>query len=118
MRFFKVIFLSLLGILGVIFIIQNLEVLERTTQLKLNLHFYAMQSAAIPLWLLILFSFFLGVFTACLYGIYELLKQRQTIRTLKHNLEIVSQELKRASAAAASEVIREPEVVPRTVSEQ
>jgi uncharacterized integral membrane protein len=118
MRFFKVIFGSLLAVLGVIFIIQNREVLERTVQLKLELHFYSLQTAAIPLWILILFTFFLGVFTASLYGLYELLRQRQTIRTLKHNLEIVGQELKRASAAAASEIPREPEIVPRSVSEQ
>jgi len=113
MRFFKVIFSSLLGIMGIIFIIQNKEVLERTVQLRLDLYLRAFQSAAIPLWILILFVFFLGVFTACLYGLYELLRQRQTIRTLKHNLEIVSQELKRASAAAATEIPREPEVIPR-----
>ncbi len=113
MRFFKVIFSSLLGILGIIFIIQNKEVLERTVQLKLDLYFRAFQSAAIPLWILILFVFFLGVFTACLYGLYELLKQRQTIRTLKHNLDIVGQELKRAAAAAATEIPREPEVITR-----
>jgi uncharacterized integral membrane protein len=118
MRFFKVIFSSLLGILGIVFIVQNREVLERTIQLKLELYFHSFQSAAIPLWILILFTFFLGVFTACLYGLYELLRQRQTIRTLKHNLEIVGQELKRASAAAATEIPREPEVVPRPVSEQ
>jgi uncharacterized integral membrane protein len=113
MRFFKVIFSSILGVLAIVFIIQNREVLERSVQLKLNLYFHFLQSAAIPLWILILFSFLLGVFTASLYGLYELLKQRQTIRTLKHNLEIVGQELKRASAAAATEIPREPEIVPR-----
>jgi uncharacterized integral membrane protein len=115
MRFFKVIFSSLLGILGIIFIIQNKEVLERTLQLRLDLYFRHFYSAAIPLWILILFTFFLGVFTTCLYGLYELLKQRTTIRTLKHNLEIVGQELKRASAAAASEIpAQDPVIVPRS----
>ncbi|MHB8068548.1 MAG: lipopolysaccharide assembly protein LapA domain-containing protein [Desulfobaccales bacterium] len=113
MRFFKVIFSSLLGVLGIIFIIQNKVVLEHPLQLKLDLYFRSFQSAAIPIWILILFVFFLGVFTTCLYGLYELLRQRRTIRTLKHNLEIVGQELKRASAAAATEIPREPEVIPR-----
>ena len=113
MRFIKVIFLSLLGVLGVVFIVENREVLERTVQLKLDLYIRTFHSAAVPLWVLILFVFFLGVLTTCLYGLYELLKQRQTIRTLRHNLEIVGQELKRASAAAATEIPREPEVVPR-----
>lgn len=114
MRFFKIIFSSFLAILGIVFIIQNREVLEHSVQLKLNLYVHALQSAAIPLWILILFVFFLGVFTASLYGVYELIKQRQTIRTLKHNLEIVGQELKRASAAAASEAPREPEIIHRS----
>ncbi|MDD2902565.1 MAG: LapA family protein [Syntrophales bacterium] len=115
MRFFKIIFSSLLAVLGIIFIIQNRTVMEHSVQLKLNLYFHNLQSAAIPLWILILFTFFLGVFTASLYGLYELFKQRQNIRTLKHNLEIVSQELKRASAAAASEIpAQEPEIVHRS----
>ena len=113
MRFLKVTFASLLAVLGVIFIFQNQEELRRTVQLKLELYFSSFQSAAIPLWILLLCVFFLGVLTTSLYGLYELLKQRQTIRTLKHNLEIVGQELKRASAAAATEIPREPEVIPR-----
>ena len=112
MRFFKIIFSSLLAILGIVFIIQNRTVMEHSVQLKLNLYFHTLQSAAIPLWILILFVFFLGVFTASLYGLYELFKQRTTIRTLKHNLEIVSQELKRASASVADDITaREPEIV-------
>ena len=51
------------------------------------------------LWVLVLFAFFLGVFTASLYGLYELYQNRQTIRQLRHNLEIMARELKEASAA-------------------
>jgi cell division protein FtsX len=97
MRFFKVIFSSLLAIMGIAFIIQNLEVLTRTVQLKLDLYVRTFQSPSVHLWGLVLFTFFLGVFTASLYGLYEILKQRQTIRQLKHNLEVLSHELKRAS---------------------
>ena len=53
-----------------------------------------------PLWVLVLFCFFLGAFTASLYGIYEVIVQRQTIRQLKHNLEILASELKQAGVAA------------------
>lgn len=102
MRFIKVIFASLLGILGIMFIIQNRVVLEQTVQLKLDLYIRGFQSASIPLWILILFTFFLGVFTASLYGLYELMRQRQTIRQLKHNLEILGQELKISSAGEPS----------------
>jgi hypothetical protein len=101
MRFLKVIFATLFVMFAITFIIQNLEILTRTVQLKLDLYFTFFQTPGVHLWGLIFFSFFLGVFTASLYGIYEIIKQKQTIRQLQHNLEILSQELKQASAAGA-----------------
>lgn len=100
MRFVKVIFGSLLGIFAVVFILENRAVLEQTVQLRFDIYVFSLQTASIPLWVLILFTFFLGVFTASLYGIYELLKQRQTIRHLKQNVEILGEELKRAGVVA------------------
>jgi len=100
MRFLKVIFATVIVILGIVFIIENLEILTQRVQVHLDLYFHTFETPAIHLWGLVLFAFFLGVFTASLYGIYELIKQRQTIRQLKHNLEILGQELKHASTVA------------------
>ncbi len=100
MRFLKVIFATLIVIVGITFIIQNLEVLTHTVQLRLALYFRTFQTPEVHLWVLILFAFFLGVFTASLYGGVEIFKQRQTIRQLKHNLEILASELKQAGIAA------------------
>lgn len=106
MRFIKVIISTVIIIIGIAFIVENLEVLTHTIQVKLDLYVHTFQSPEIHLWVLVLFAFFLGVFTTSLYGLYELIKQRQTNRQLRHNLEILSQELKRAGtvaeAAAAS----------------
>jgi uncharacterized integral membrane protein len=101
MRFLRIIFSSLLIIFAIVFIIQNLEVLTQKVQLKLDLHYRTFESTQINLWILILFTFFLGIFTASLYGIYELLRQRRTIRQLRHNLEILGQEIKRGGGGAA-----------------
>lgn len=101
MRFLKVIFSTIIVLLGVVFIIENLEVLKHAVTLKLDLYFAYLESPEVHLWVIILFCFFLGVFTASLYGIYEIIVQRQTIRQLKHNLEILSQELKLASTSGA-----------------
>jgi|UniRef100_A0A7V6DP83 uncharacterized integral membrane protein len=103
MRFVKVIFGSLLGIFAVVFILENRTVLEHAVQLRFDIYVLSLQTANIPLWVLILFTFFLGVFTASLYGIYELLKQRQTIRHLRHNVEILGEELKRAGVMVKQE---------------
>jgi lipopolysaccharide assembly protein A len=102
MRFLKVILSTIIFLLAIVFIIENLEILRQTVILKLDLYLANLESPTVPLWVIILFCFFLGVFTASLYGIYEIILQRHTIRQLQHNLEILAQELKSAGAAAAS----------------
>lgn len=94
MRFFKLIFSCLLTILGIIFIIHNLETLNQQITLKFNAYFHTFQSAPITLWVLLLFVFFLGVLIASLYGVYEVIRQRHISRQLRHSLEVLSSELK------------------------
>jgi uncharacterized integral membrane protein len=111
MRFVKVIFSTVIVLLGIIFIIENLEVLKQSVRLKLELYFVTFQTPDVNLWVLVLFAFFLGVITTALYGIYDHYQQRQTIRQLRHNLEILAKELKQASAQASS-VALEPQIEP------
>jgi lipopolysaccharide assembly protein A len=115
MRFVKVIISTVIVLLGIVFIIENLDMLQQVVRLKLDLYVVSFQSPDVHLWVLVLFAFFLGVFTACLYGIYEHYQQRQTIRQLRHNLEILAKELKQASATAqASVTAPEPQITPRS----
>jgi len=115
MRFVKVIITTVIVLLGIIFIIENLEILRHGVRLKLDLYFVAFQSPDIHLWVLVLFAFFLGVFTTSLYGLYELYQQRQTIRQLRHNLEILAGELKQASATVQGSVAApEAQVAPQS----
>ena len=119
MRFVKVIFSTVIVLLGIVFIIENLEVLQHTVRLKLDLYLAAFQSPDVYLWVLVLFSFFLGVLTTALYGVYDHYQHRQTIRQLRHNLEILAKELKQASATAqamaqAPAVAPEPQIAPRS----
>jgi len=115
MRFVKVIISTVIILLGIIFIIENLEVLKQPVSLKLHLYVFNFQSPDMHLWILVLFAFFLGVFTTSLYGFYELYQQRQTIRQLRHNLEILAKELKQASVSAqASAAAPEPQIAPRS----
>ena len=113
MRFVKVIFSTVIVLLGIVFIIENLEVLKQAVRLKLDLYFITLQSPDVYLWVLVLFAFFLGVITTALYGVYDNYQQRQTIRQLRHNLEILAKELKQASITAqASAVVPEPQIDP------
>jgi uncharacterized integral membrane protein len=113
MRFIKIIISTVIILLGIVFIIENLETLKQVVSVRLDLYFFTLQSPDVHLWIIILFCFFLGVFTTSLYGLYELYKQRQTIRQLRHNLEILAKELKQASATArASAAAPEAQIDP------
>jgi len=112
MRFVKIIISTIIVLLGIVFIVENLDMLNNIVRIKMDLYFFTLQSPDIHLWVIILFCFFLGVFTTSLYGIYELVKSRQTIRQLRHNLEILARELKQASAPAESSAAPESRVVP------
>jgi uncharacterized integral membrane protein len=115
MRFVKVIFSTIIVLLGIVFIIENLEVLKHSVSLKLDLYVATFQSPDVYLWVLVLFSFFLGVLTTALYGLYEHYRQRQIIRQLRHNLEILAKEIKQANATAqASAAAPEPQIAPRS----
>ena len=108
MRFLKVIISTIIILLAIVFIIENLETLKQVVTLKLDLYLVRLESPAMHLWVLVLFCFFLGAFTSALYGIYEVIVQRQTIRQLKHNLEILALELKQAGIATEASAAAEP----------
>jgi hypothetical protein len=108
MRFVKVVITTAIVLLGIVFIIENLEMLRHALNIKLDLYLVTLQSPDIPIWIIILFCFFLGVFTASLYGVYEIIMQRKTIRQLRHNLDILAQELKVAGVAAESAAKESP----------
>ena len=115
MRFLKVIFSTVIILLGIVFIIENLEPLKHPVSLKLDLYLASFQSPDVYLWVLVLFSLFIGVVTASLYGIYGHYQQRQTIRQLRHNQEIMARELKQASATApVSAAVSEPQIAPHS----
>lgn len=99
MRHVKVIFGFILVLFGIVFLVENLVVLEHALTLKFDIYVFKVETAPIPLWVMVLFTFFLGAFTAFLYFIYEHVKQRQVIRQLRHNLEIMGSELKKAGVA-------------------
>jgi uncharacterized integral membrane protein len=113
MRFVKIIFSTVIVLLGIVFIIQNLEMLKHAVRLQMDLYFIAFQSPDVHLWVIVMFAFFLGVFTTSLYGLYELFRQRQTIRQLRHNLEIMARELKQYSVPEEAPVeASQPPVAP------
>jgi uncharacterized integral membrane protein len=93
MRQLKVILTVLVLLLVFLLIRQNLDVLDQTVQFKLNLWVHTFQSVSHPLWLILLFTLFIGVLGTGLYSLMAVLKLRQTNRQLRHDLEILKSEL-------------------------
>jgi hypothetical protein len=99
MRYLKAFIVGLLALVAVVFVIENIEVLRQTIQLRLNLYVAKIETTPLEVWVITLLSFALGAVLVLIYFIYDHLRQRQVIRQLKQNLEILSSELKRAGVA-------------------
>jgi hypothetical protein len=102
MRYLKVFIVVFLALAAVVFVIENIEVLEHPVQLVLNLYIVKLETALMPLWVLILLSFGLGAILILIYFVFDHVKQRQIIRQLQQNIEILTEELKRAGVAVAT----------------
>jgi hypothetical protein len=99
MRYLKAFIIGLLGLLSLVFIIENIEVLRQTIQLRLNLYVTKIETTPIELWVLTILSFSLGAALVLIYFVYDHIRQRQVIRQLRQNIEIMAMELKRAGVA-------------------
>jgi hypothetical protein len=100
MRYLKVFIVGLLALLAFVFVIENIEVLRNQVQLRLDLYFVNLKAAPLDIWILVLLSFALGAVLVLIYFVYDHIKQRQIIRQLRQNVQIMSTELKRAGRTA------------------
>jgi pilus assembly protein TadC len=114
MRYVKVFIIGVIALISVVFVIENIEVLKQTVELKLNLYFAHLETAPLEMWVITILSFALGAVLVLIYFIYDHIKQRQIIRQLRQNIEIIAAELKRggvqvesASATAVSQEHRQ-----------
>jgi len=96
MRYLKAFIIGLLALVSVVFVIENIEVLRQTIQLRLNLYFAKIETTPLEVWVLTILSFALGAALVLIYFVYDHIRHRQVIRQLRQNMEIMEMELKRA----------------------
>ena len=99
MRYLKAFIIGLLALVSVVFVIENIEVLRQSIQLRLNLYVAKIETAPLEMWVLTILAFALGAVLVLIYFVYDHIKQRQIIRQLRQNIEILTVELKRAGMA-------------------
>jgi putative membrane protein len=102
MRYVKVFIVVFLALLAVIFVIENIEILKHPVQLGLNLYVVNLETPPIPLWVIIILSFGLGAVLILIYFLYDHITQRQNIRQLQQNIEILTEDLKRTEVRAGT----------------
>jgi len=101
MRYFKAFIVGLLALVAVVFVIENIKILQTSIQLRLKLFFIPeLTTPELELWVLTILSFALGAILVLIYFVFDHIKQRQTIRQLRQNIEIMNVELKRAGLAS------------------
>jgi hypothetical protein len=95
MRYVKVLIIGILALVALVFVIENIEVLKQTIQLRFNIYFAHLETGPLEVWVITILSFALGAALVLIYFVYDHIKQRQIIRQLRQNIEIMAAELKR-----------------------
>ena len=80
MGYIKVIILSAVVALAIIFMIQNITPLSHPLGIRLNLFFVKWESTPYPTYLVILLAFFVGLLAASLVGISERWRLRRQLK--------------------------------------
>ncbi|MBU1275182.1 MAG: LapA family protein [Proteobacteria bacterium] len=93
MGYIKVIVLSAVVALAIIFMIQNITPLNHPLGIRLNLFFVNWESTPYPTYLVILLAFFVGLLTSSLVGINERWRLRRQVKDQAKKTEELRKEL-------------------------
>ena len=93
MGYIKVIVLSAVVALSIIFMIQNITPLSHPLGIRLNLFFVNWESTPYPTYLVILLAFFVGLLAASLVGINERWRLRRQVKAQVKKTEELRKEL-------------------------
>lgn len=100
MKTFKTIIISLVVIILVLLIVQNLEILSKTEVYELNLLVFDIQSPPIQTIVLLLFIFVTGFILAYIFGLIKQRRLKKTIKNLNRIKAQTDEELKRLAKPA------------------
>jgi putative membrane protein len=93
MRYLKIILPLMVLFLILLLVRQNVEVFNHEVQFRLNLLLFTLQSAPHRLWVILLYTLFLGIVGTGLYSLVEVVRLKQANRQLRHDLELLKSEM-------------------------
>ncbi len=94
MKSFKPVLFSLLMILGVMLVVQNMELFMYQKSLRLNLLVWSRETGAIPLSVYFLTFFLVGLLVAYFYGLSERFKAKRTVKNHLVTIHKLEEEVK------------------------
>ena len=93
MNHFKWILVVLLVVFAFILAVENYATLVTPVTFKVDLFFFKYETSGMPLSLFAIITFFIGLFSAWLYGIRERFNLKKQIKTLQLNAKEKDNEL-------------------------
>jgi uncharacterized integral membrane protein len=93
MKALKAPFITIIGAILLIFVIQNIDTLNQTIDLRLDLYIFDFDSGVIPIYLIIIISYLIGMIVAASYGFYQRIQLKGENRRLKRTLKEREEEL-------------------------
>ncbi len=93
MKQIKAIIVILFLLVVVIVAVQNYQALTTDISFKVNLLFFEAKTAGLPVFLIAVITFLIGVFCVWVYGIFERLDLRRQIKMLMKEVKEKEQEL-------------------------
>lgn len=110
MRLLKLLLLVIALLLLVLFIRQNLTVLNQQVSFQLNLYIKHLESPPHALWEILLFTLLLGIIIAGLYSFVTIWRQRSLNRKLLQDLEFLKAEVAQLKPSATATTTEGPPV--------
>ena len=120
MKYLRVTIYALLFVVAIVFIQQNLQDFSAGVTIRLNLYFFSFESMSIPIYVMFLMSFFVGVVIASFYGLMDRIRLKSRLRAERKEVSHLKKELESARGVAAPEPESrlEPQPEPEPYFEQ
>ena len=112
MKYLRVTIYALLFVVAIVFIQQNLQDFSAGVTIRLNLYFFSFESMSIPIYVLFLMSFFVGVVITSFYGLMDRMRLKSRIRAERKEVSRLTKELESAQSVPAPEPELQPESEP------
>jgi len=108
MKYLRVTIYALLFVVAIVFIQQNLQDFSAGVTIRLNLYFFSFESMSIPIYVLFLLSFFVGVLITSFYGLVDRIRLKSKLRAERKE----SSRLRKELESVRSDATPEPELEP------